>query len=163
MSTIKFCVKSIYDDDGYDDDDWSLCNCWWCSCWWWWWWLANKARVLFLCGIYLYSLFVRFSVVPAQDSWEAFKWIDLIYDNCEWLKLPSLFAAWLLWTFHTKSHNMKALVILIHSWSPFLLLTCLCGSLCSILEYFLENQLVPDYPCKSHDYDQQWADYVMAG
>ncbi len=27
------------------------------------------------------------------------------------LKLPSLFDAWLFWTFHTKSHNMKALVI----------------------------------------------------
>ncbi len=41
------------------------------------------------------------------------------------LKLPSLFAAWLFWTFHTKSHNMKALVILSHSWSPILPLTCL--------------------------------------
>ncbi len=43
------------------------------------------------------------------------------------LKLPSLFTAWLFWTFHTKSHNMKALVILSHSWSPFLPLTCLYG------------------------------------
>ncbi len=43
------------------------------------------------------------------------------------LKLPSLFAAWHFWTFHTKSHNMKALVILNHSWSPFLPLTCLYG------------------------------------
>ncbi len=41
------------------------------------------------------------------------------------LKLPSLFSAWPFWTFHTKSHDMKALVILNHSWSPFLLLTCL--------------------------------------
>ncbi len=41
------------------------------------------------------------------------------------LKIPSLFAAWLFWTFHTKSHNMKALVILSHSWSPFLTLTCM--------------------------------------
>ncbi len=41
------------------------------------------------------------------------------------LKLPSLFAAWLFRTFHTKSHNMKALVILSHSWSPCLPLTCL--------------------------------------
>ncbi len=32
------------------------------------------------------------------------------------LKLTSLFAAWLFWTFHTKSHNRKALVILSHSW-----------------------------------------------
>ncbi len=43
------------------------------------------------------------------------------------LKLPSLFVAWLCWTFHTKSHNMKALVILSHSWTPFLPLTCLYG------------------------------------
>ncbi len=44
------------------------------------------------------------------------------------LELPSLFAAWLFWTFHTKSHNMKALVILSHSWSPFLPLTCWYGT-----------------------------------
>ncbi len=30
------------------------------------------------------------------------------------LKLPSLFAATLFWTFHNKLHNMKALVILSH-------------------------------------------------
>ncbi len=41
------------------------------------------------------------------------------------LKLPSLFAAWLFWTFHTKSHNMKALDIISHSWWPFLPFTCL--------------------------------------
>ncbi len=41
------------------------------------------------------------------------------------LKLPSLFAAWLFWTFYTKSHNMKELVILSHLWSLFLYLTCL--------------------------------------
>ncbi len=72
-------------------------------------------------------------------------------DSAQWdwgisktpLKLPSLFVAWLFWTFHNKSHNMKALVILSHSWSPFLLLTCLyeknyfCGSPCDLLEYFL--------------------------
>ncbi len=43
------------------------------------------------------------------------------------LKLPSLFAAWLFWTFHTKPHNMKALIILSHSWSPFLPVICLYG------------------------------------
>ncbi len=41
------------------------------------------------------------------------------------LKLSSLFVAWPFWTFHTKSHNMKGLVILSHSWSPFRPLTCL--------------------------------------
>ncbi len=35
------------------------------------------------------------------------------------LKLPSLFAAWYFWTYLTKSQNMKHLVILSHSWSPF--------------------------------------------
>ncbi len=42
-------------------------------------------------------------------------------------KLPSQLTAWLFYSFHTKSDNMKALVILSHSWSPFLLLTCLYG------------------------------------
>ncbi len=42
------------------------------------------------------------------------------------LKLPFLFAAWLLFfTFHNTLHNMTALVILSHSWSPFLPHTCL--------------------------------------
>ncbi len=44
-----------------------------------------------------------------------------------WLKLASLFPALRLWTFYTKSHNMKVLVILSPSWSPFLLLTCWYG------------------------------------
>ncbi len=77
-----------------------------------------------------------------------------------WLKLLSLFTVWLFWTFHNKSHNMKALVILSHSRSPFLPLTCLyiekmnfCGSLCGLLEYFFEKNLFPNYPCKSHDHD----------
>ncbi len=85
------------------------------------------------------------------------------------LKLPSLFAAWLYSTFHTKSKNMKALVILYHSWSPFLSLTCLyeekknfCWSLCGHLEYFSQKKLFPDHPCISHDHDHQWAALVMA-
>ncbi len=62
------------------------------------------------------------------------------------LKLPSLFAAWLFWTFHTKSHNMKALVILSHSWSPFLPLTCLYGKMnfCGSMRYFRVTKLLPD-------------------
>ncbi len=51
--------------------------------------------------------------------------IILSYLSAQLLKLPSLFDAWPFWTFHTKSHNMKALVILSNSWSPFLPLTCL--------------------------------------
>ncbi len=56
--------------------------------------------------------------------------INRSFHNCiqfRQLKLPSLFAAWLFWTFHTKSDNMKALVILSHSWSPFHPRTCLYG------------------------------------
>ncbi len=41
------------------------------------------------------------------------------------LNLPSLLTAWHFWTFHNKSHNMKALVILSHSWWPILPLTFL--------------------------------------
>ncbi len=61
------------------------------------------------------------------------------------LMLHSLFAAWLFWTFYNISHNMKALVILSHSWSPFLPLTCLYGKnefvgLCvAFLSIFLSN------------------------
>ncbi len=84
------------------------------------------------------------------------------------LKLPSLFAAWCFWTFHIKSHNMKALVILSHSWSPFLPLTCLYGKneLFGVSVWtsgvFSWEKLLPDYPFKSHDHDYQWADLVMA-
>ncbi len=61
------------------------------------------------------------SYLTTYSIWSAMHELSLL------LKLPSLFAAWLLWTFHTKSHNMKALVILSHLWSPFLPLTCLYG------------------------------------
>ncbi len=56
---------------------------------------------------------------------------------------------------------MKALVILRHSWSPFLPLTCLYGKnepLGGLLMYFLEKKLLTDYLGKSHDHDHQWAD-----
>ncbi len=84
------------------------------------------------------------------------------------LKLPSLFAAWLFWTCHTKSHNMKALLILSHSWLPFLQLTCLYEKnellWVSVLHSwkFSWKKLFPDYKCKSHDYDHKWAALVMA-
>ncbi len=85
------------------------------------------------------------------------------------LKLPSLFTAWLFWTFYIKSHNMKALS---HSWSPFLPLiptysfiwknehsVGLCAAFWSI---FLRNKLHPEYSCQTRDHDHQWADLVMA-
>ncbi len=37
-----------------------------------------------------------------------------------------------------------------------------CGSLCSLLEYFLEETLSSDYPCKSHYHDHQWAVLVIS-
>ncbi len=80
-----------------------------------------------------------------------------------YLKLPSLFAAWLCWTFHNIWHNMKALGILSynHHFSHLLIYMekiNFCESMCGILEYFHEKKLLPDYPCKSHDYDHKWAD-----
>ncbi len=75
---------------------------------------------------------LRYTLHPTNMQW--FVHIlryTLHLTNMQWfihiLKLPSLFAAWLFWTFHNKSHNMKALVILSHSRSPFLPLTSLYG------------------------------------
>ncbi len=61
-----------------------------------------------------------------------------IMESADWipwkLKLPSLFAAWLFLTFHNKLNNMKALVILSHSWSPLFSLTCLYGKKWTFVE-----------------------------
>ncbi len=84
-----------------------------------------------------------------------------------WVKASIYVCCITFLTFHNKSHNMKAFVILSHSWSPFLLLNCLygknnfCWSLCSLLEYFCDKKLPPDYPCKSQDHNHQWADLFM--
>ncbi len=97
-----------------------------------------------------------------------FKANVFIHIQCNILKLPSLFDAWLFWTFHTKSHNMKALVILSHSWSQFLPLIVymekktLVGLYAAFWGIFLRKKLLSDYPCKSHDHDPQWAVLVMA-
>ncbi len=53
------------------------------------------------------------------------QWVMSLLDTwyilyCVYLKLPSMFAAWVFWTFHTKSHNMKALVIHDHHFSHLL-------------------------------------------
>ncbi len=53
-------------------------------------------------------------IVPFHPLWK-FHNANICTLTCDKLKLPSLFAAWLFWTFHTISHNMKALVILSHS------------------------------------------------
>ncbi len=63
---------------------------------------------------------LQFLVVPRGYTLSGITYIQR-------LKLPSRFTAWHFWTFHNKSCNMKALVILSHSWSPFLPLTCLYG------------------------------------
>ncbi len=67
------------------------------------------------------------------------------------LKLPSLFAARLIWPFHNKLHNMKALVILSHHDHHFFHLLVFmkkmnfCGSLWGLLEYFREKKLPTDH------------------
>ncbi len=60
-----------------------------------------------------------------SETWLRYAWIRL--SSCGHKDLPYRVKAWRFCTFQTKSHNMKALVILRHSWSPFLLLTCLYG------------------------------------
>ncbi len=92
--------------------------------------------------------------------------MERVHLQCFLLCLPT----WLFWTVHNKWHKMKAFVILNHSRSPFLSLTLLiwgkinfCESLSDLLEYFLDIQkLPPDHPFKSHDWDHQWADLVVA-
>ncbi len=80
---------------------------------------------------------------------------SMMTDN---LKLPSLFAAWLFWMFHNKSHYMKALVGLIHDHHFSNLLVYiekmnLCGSLCGLLEYFL---------CLLHDFSELfWINHIV--
>ncbi len=77
---------------------------------------------------------VNFCPYKQVSGRNAFIWCDLLWKlskimqrtEKEAFKLHSLFAAWPFWTYHTKSHNMKALVILSHSWSPFLPLTWKC-------------------------------------
>ncbi len=92
------------------------------------------------------------SIFMTQDS-NILIWPLLNYLST--LKLPSLLAAWLFWTFHTKSHNRTALVIHDHHLSHLFIYMGkmnFCGLLCVLL----------DYPCQSHDHDHQWADLVMA-
>ncbi len=78
------------------------------------------------------------SKMTASIHWHAFVYI---------LKLPSLFAARLFWTFHNKLHNMKVLVILSHHDHHFSYLLIFmkqmnfCGSLWALLEYFREKKL----------------------
>ncbi len=57
------------------------------------------------------------------------------------LKLLSLFAAWLFWTFHIKFDNIKVLIILRHSWSSFLPLTNLYG-----IRYISSYHSSPRFP-----------------
>ncbi len=125
-------------------------------------WVMNALGCIAWFGISLIS-----HKIAGHVWWGVSQWV--LYGLMHPLKLPSLLAAWLFWTFHNKSHNMKVLVILSQSWSPFLPLTCsygkkwtvmgLCAALWSI---FLRKKLLSDYTCKSHDHDHQWAYLVMA-
>ncbi len=65
-------------------------------------------------------------VISTNNNLNHFEWMSM-YIRDKLLKLPSLFTAWRFWTVHPKSHNLKTLVILRYSWSPFLPLTCLLG------------------------------------
>ncbi len=53
---------------------------------------------------------------------------------------------------------MKALIILIHTWSPFLPLSCLHGKKITFMGLCVA--FCPDYPCKWHDHDHKWADFT---
>ncbi len=54
--------------------------------------------------------------------------IGMLFCYYLFLKLPSQFAAWFFWNFQINHIiNMKSLIILIHWWSPFYLLTYLYG------------------------------------
>ncbi len=133
-----------------------------------------KTIIYFLFSLFLeYFSYERHTLMPAPvpiSVYELDK--DLSVQRVillSMLKLYSLLVAWLFWTFHTKSHNMKSLVILSHSWSPFLQRTCLYGKY-ELLQVSMrpsgvfsrEKKLSSDYPCKSHDHDHHWAVLVMA-
>ncbi len=60
-------------------------------------------------GCWRFICITDYSDISADSHWYILKHIAL-----HWLKLPSLFAARLFWTFHNKLHIMKALVILSH-------------------------------------------------
>ncbi len=70
------------------------------------------------------------------------------------LKLPYLFAAWLFRTVQNQSHNMKAFVVLIHSWDrlsklilydhPYSHLLVYTQKMWVLLEYVHKNKLPPD-------------------
>ncbi len=73
-------------------------------------------------------------------------------EPCCFLKLPSLFAAWLFWTFHTNHIIWKHWsfeVIHDHHFSHLLVYMKkknFCGSLCVLLEYLLEKKTPPRLP-----------------
>ncbi len=79
------------------------------------------------------------------------------------LKLSFLFTAWLFWTFHTKSHNMNQLVILSHSWSQFLPLSCLYGNntffigLCVAFWSIFARKTLPKLPITMTTNEQIWS------
>ncbi len=115
--------------------------------------LWNNIGILFTSVMYVLTVVWASGVdnIGGISSWMLiFWWMSGLIDRLRLagtmvgkalLKLPYLFAAWLFWTFHTKSHNMKALIIISHSWSPF---------------------LPSEYPCKSHDHDHEWTVLFMA-
>ncbi len=88
-------------------------------------------------------------------DWRMFsdKWPTDLLLVTQWLKLPSLFGTWPFWTFHNKSHNIKELVILSHSWSPFLPITCLYGQNTFVL---LDSCLFTFYSVHATESTSHW-------
>ncbi len=92
---------------------------------------------------------------------------NLLKSICQIVYIKATFSVcyMIFMSFSYKSHNMKALVILSHSWSLFSHLLVykeqinFSGSLYGLLEYFPEkknsSQII-------HDHDHHWADLVMA-
>ncbi len=133
----------------------------------------SKCAKICLFNVYnLLNSFVDLSILMIWhvESMSAMNlWNEPLASTHKKLKLPSLFASWFFWTFHNKSHNMEALVILKYWWSLFLPFTCLYGKELTLwvsLRLFgvfnLEKNLSINNPDKWHDSDHQWPDLVLA-
>ncbi len=105
-------------------------NLMWCVCTYSKWHVGCLVFSLMICKVHVNTLIIpsRLRLRAAPHHHHVYTHSRTVLNGKDTLKLPSLFAAWPFWTFHNKSHNMKALVILSHLWSPFLPRTCLYGT-----------------------------------
>ncbi len=98
--------------------------------------------------------------LPKYHSSTCSDMVFLVYNCCQktvlqvsyhnymyYFKASCSVCCMILLIFSNKSHNMKAVIILSHSWSPFFLFTFdmekmnFCGALCPLLEYFRKKKL----------------------